>query len=262
MKKNQTGGHIVQSVDRALSIIELFNDRTQELTLNEISAAIDLSPSTTYGLVNTLFHRHFLSKNNLNGKYTLGKAMLTPKLELQHKINNLLIREANWYMHKLSAEFNITVMLFSHKNTILTNLKNVTPTPVEFTPIVDYHTSVSARNIMTRWTEKEIREYFSQRSMVRYTEKTITDVDILLEKIHETKERGYAIQIDELDIGWGAYGVMIFGINNEIIGTLSIDGPKEVLISKQKEICGKMLIASEKISQKAIQELSNDAMNQ
>ncbi len=258
MKKDQTGGRLIQSVDRALSILDLFNDQNEELTLSEISAAVQLNVSTTYGLVNTLHRRNYLGKNNLNGRYILGKAMLTPKLETRRKIEDIIIKEANWYMHQLCTSHAAAVMLFSYKNTILTNLKYLTPYPCEFHPIMDFHTSVSARMVMTQWTEKEIREYFAHKPMIRYTRHTVRDVDALLDIIKDAKEQGYSTEIDEIDPGWGAYAVPIYDPQGKIIATMSINCHTETLLNKKEEICGVMLNAAAEISQVVIAELDAD----
>jgi len=52
---------IIQSLDRALSILELFKLRPKELSVTEISNELQLSKSTAFGLINS-GERLFASK--------------------------------------------------------------------------------------------------------------------------------------------------------------------------------------------------------
>lgn len=62
----------IQSVDRALSILECFTMERQELGVSELSRLLDLNKSTAFGLLSTLERRGYLQQNQENGKYSLG----------------------------------------------------------------------------------------------------------------------------------------------------------------------------------------------
>ena len=52
MKSSQ--GVVIQSVERALTILDLFSGSDSELGISEIAEKMHLNKSTVYGLVNTL----------------------------------------------------------------------------------------------------------------------------------------------------------------------------------------------------------------
>lgn len=62
----------IQSVDRALSILECFSLERQELGVSELARLLSLNKSTAFGLVSTLERRGYLQQNSDNGKYGLG----------------------------------------------------------------------------------------------------------------------------------------------------------------------------------------------
>ncbi|OHD23947.1 MAG: hypothetical protein A2Y38_12020, partial [Spirochaetes bacterium GWB1_59_5] len=70
-KPLKTSGSI-QSVDRALSILECFTMERQELGVSELSRLLGLNKSTAFGLLSTLERRGYLQQNSENGKYSLG----------------------------------------------------------------------------------------------------------------------------------------------------------------------------------------------
>ena len=77
---------LIQSVERAADILELFLDSEPELSVKEISDKLRLSKSTVHGLIKTLEHRGYLQQNQDNLKYKLGLRLF----ELGHFIGNQL----------------------------------------------------------------------------------------------------------------------------------------------------------------------------
>ncbi|WP_328589453.1 IclR family transcriptional regulator [Niallia circulans] len=63
---------IIQSVERALQILDLFNDHTVELKITEISEQMGLHKSTVHSLLKTLQQSRYIDQNSENGKYRLG----------------------------------------------------------------------------------------------------------------------------------------------------------------------------------------------
>ena len=54
---------LIQSVERAADILELFLVSEPELSVKEISEKLSLSKSTVHGLIKTLEHRGYLQQN-------------------------------------------------------------------------------------------------------------------------------------------------------------------------------------------------------
>ena len=54
---------IIQSLERAMSILELFQNSVVELSLKDISEKLELNKSTTFGLVNSLAALGYLLQN-------------------------------------------------------------------------------------------------------------------------------------------------------------------------------------------------------
>jgi DNA-binding IclR family transcriptional regulator len=61
--------YLVPVLMRALDILELLS-RSTPLKMGEISLAVDVSPTTTYRILQTLVHRGYLAQD-LEGKFTV-----------------------------------------------------------------------------------------------------------------------------------------------------------------------------------------------
>ncbi|WP_207724737.1 IclR family transcriptional regulator [Thermanaerosceptrum fracticalcis] len=65
-------GLTIQSVERALAILEEFSVRERELGVTEIAKRVGLNKSTCFNLINTLLQKGYLEQNPDNGKYRLS----------------------------------------------------------------------------------------------------------------------------------------------------------------------------------------------
>ena len=59
----QKTGKVIQSVQRAVDIINCFEDITTERSLSELSTMLDLNKSTVHGILNTLHNNNFVRQN-------------------------------------------------------------------------------------------------------------------------------------------------------------------------------------------------------
>ena len=94
---------MIQSVDRALSVLCQFNSQVRYLGITDLSRLLDLPKSTVHGLVKTLETRGFLTQNPENGKYQLGVKLYelgmvySNTVELQSAARNAANRLSSHY---------------------------------------------------------------------------------------------------------------------------------------------------------------------
>lgn len=63
---------LIQSVMRALDILEYIADNGNNCRLQDISAALDLNKSTAHSLISTLEHRGYIVQDSESPRYSLG----------------------------------------------------------------------------------------------------------------------------------------------------------------------------------------------
>src|SRR5438034_2679500 len=69
---------VVQSLDRALSILDVLRFSDRDLALGEVAARAGLPKSTTHRLLATLEHRGFAARDTKTGAYRLGLKHVAP----------------------------------------------------------------------------------------------------------------------------------------------------------------------------------------
>lgn len=100
---------IIQSVDRALQILDLFEDQNKEIKITDISALTGLHKSTLHSLLKTLQSRGYIDQNEDNGRYRLGMKLVERG---NFVVNSLDIRKVcNSYLSDLSNQTGQTTHL-------------------------------------------------------------------------------------------------------------------------------------------------------
>lgn len=203
VKERKNGGIQVQSVARALEILNCFQ-KTPELGISDIAAEMNLNKSTVFGLVNTLLSYGFLEQEHGTRKYRLGIALF--------ELGNLMLsridirNEAKEVCLPLAEKYHATVHIATHMEG-----------EVIYIDKIDRGGSlISASNVgrrlpmyccgvgkaMLAFLPKEyLEKYVLNESLKKMTNHTITDPEVLkaqLEEIHKTR---IAFDREEVETG-------------------------------------------------------------
>ena len=87
----------ISSVQKAIDILNLFDENVTELGNKEIANKLNFPTSTVSGLVYTLKKNHYLSQNKDNQKYKLGLKLLDRASVLLDQIDRLFCNCSNFY---------------------------------------------------------------------------------------------------------------------------------------------------------------------
>lgn len=99
---------------------------------------------------------------------------------------------------------------------------------------VDLHATATGKVILAHFEEEQIVTVLDQE-LPKITENTITDVDELREELEQVREQGYAFNREESFEGLQAVAVPIFDSGGEILGGLSVSGPRTRLRGERLE---------------------------
>lgn len=88
MRISQTGGaSIVQSVDRALVLLETLAESSGGLSLSELSRRVDLPTSTAHRLLTTLQMRGFVAHEPQSSRWVIGHRAFSVGESFSHYAN-------------------------------------------------------------------------------------------------------------------------------------------------------------------------------
>lgn len=219
---------LINAVDRALRILDLFSDSRTELKLTEISLEMKLHKSTVHGLLRTLVHHGYIAQNGETGKYRLGLRFLEKGDRVLHSLDFRQI--ANRYLQNIASRYGESTHLV-----VLEGGEAIYIDKVEGHSAIGMYSRVGKRApiyctavgkvLVCEKSEWELKEIVNQEQYIVLTEKTIKNSEELLADIAQVRKRGYALDNEELEIGLRCIAVPVRNNKGNIIAAISVAGP-------------------------------------
>ncbi|NBJ00143.1 IclR family transcriptional regulator [Lachnospiraceae bacterium] len=219
---------IIQSVQRAIDIINCVGDAEKRISLREISSKLDLNINTTRGLVQTLLVNGFLSKNIEQGTYSLGYEFLT-KSKLVYQLQIQRLRDSAYpHMERISEKYGVSSWLQISFYREIYTVEIVEPSnshysyAPKFGSNLPLHASASGKLRIAYMSDNERSKVLKGIRLEKLTPNTVTDPDEFERMIKQVYTQEYATELEEIDMGISCIAVPIFNAYGELKGTLSI----------------------------------------
>ncbi len=214
----------IQSLDRAISILDLFRATRDPLGISEMSAALGLAKTTVHGLVSTLEKNGFLIKVAGIRKYRLGFALYelgsiqVADLEINQRAFSPLQQLANM------TNVICRVAIWDRSTIIVTMIaqpQGHESTTRQIGPRLPAYCTALGKAMLANMSESKVKSYLDENELVAYTSSTITDRQVLEEDLEQTRRRGYSIsrrEILPLQVGLGA---PVLTVGGQVAGSIS-----------------------------------------
>jgi DNA-binding IclR family transcriptional regulator len=220
-------GSIVQSVDRALSIMEILA-RDGWSSVTDIARELEVHKSTVFRLVATMQRRGIVEQHAASQKYRLGFAMVRLASGIRGEPD--LVEVARPTLELLSEELDETVDLAVMEEGEVTNIDQASlSTSIVSVDWVGHRTPMhvaASGKVFLAFADESEREAFLRQPLERVTDRTVTDPAVLRAQLEETRERGYAITMGELEEGLNALAAPIRSSDGSIIAVIVVSGPE------------------------------------
>jgi len=219
---------IIQSIDRALQVLELFSLEKPEWGITEISKALNIYKSNVHNVLTTLAEKGFVMKDSKTDKYKLGIKFF----ELGSiVIKNMDLRKiAHPYIEELSKEFNETVHLgVLDKGRVVSIEREESDkslcSHVEIGKRTPLHCTAVGKAIMAYLSEDEIKLIIREKGLEKFTENTITTKKDLENEFKKIRKQGHAVDKIEHEEGVRCVAGPIRDYTGKVVASMSISGP-------------------------------------
>jgi IclR family KDG regulon transcriptional repressor len=217
----------VPSVSRAMKILELLAQSQRGLTLSDISRKLALPKSSAHVLIKTLENTGYLKSSKLNGKYCFGLKLISLS---NMALENLDLREqARPFLQELALRAGLTVHL-----AILEGAEAVIIEKIEAPGMLrlatwvgrrlDANSSGVGKALLAFASEGSGDRRFTGRPLARHNRNTISSPERLARELKRVRERGYAFEDEEGEIGFRCIGVPLHDSANRVIAAISVAG--------------------------------------
>jgi DNA-binding IclR family transcriptional regulator len=251
MSNNSRGNDgLVQSVDRALTVLQ-FLARDGQLGITDIAARLGVHKSTAFRLVATLESHGLVEQDSGRGKYRLGAGLVRLAGASTARLD--LVQESRPVCSRLAATVGETVNIAVLSGPDALYLDQVSgPSALQLQNWVGQriplHATSNGKVLLAHAPAADVEELIGG-GLRRFTERTITDLDVLRAELEAVRKRGYATATDELELGLTAVAAPILDTGGAVIAAVSASGPSFRLSEDRlPEVAGQVMEAAVQIS--------------
>lgn len=251
----------VPALEKSILILNALAER-RSMNITEIHTQLNIPKSTTFVILNALERHSFITKSE-DGRYQLGYAVFQLGMSFYRDID---VRQvARPFLQELVQDTPFTGHL-----AVLFNEKAVYVDKVEGGGFVRFATTIGqnmplhlsgvGKALMSGLSDQAIRELYAV-NMERLTEKSLGNVDDLLEEIRFVREYGYVIEDEQMEQGIRCIGAPIFGHTGDVIASISVTAlSRDLPVVKFQPIGERVRDTAQQISKRISYGAENEAL--
>ena len=238
---------LIASVQRALDILDLFDDQHTELGNAEIARLLDLPVGTAAGLIYTLKFNGYLAQNPISRKYRLGfklaerTRVLFDQLDLRRVSLPYLEQLREWCGESvnLGIQDGDTVVYIErlsgrHSLGIRSELGKRAP----------IHSTAMGKVLLAYQPDEEVERFLAAYRFEPVTPYTIINTQAFRSELDLTRQRGFGVDEEENEIGGRCVAAPIFDSSGRAAAAVSVSVPVQRMPADRVPEFGRKLQSS------------------
>jgi DNA-binding IclR family transcriptional regulator len=218
-----------KSLQKGLRILLHLGEFGPEMGVTELAASTGLNKTTVFRLLDAMSKFDLVEQNSENDRYRLGLKL--HDLGLKALESRTLQREAHRFLLEMSQRSHETVSLAVHSPGAVICLDRVNSPHTVITMRTEIgarfpaHCTAVGKAVLAHLPAEEIETILRNNGLPRFTPFTITRVADLRSNLQRIRERGYALDNQELERGLSGVAAPVRRIQGRVIAALGIAGP-------------------------------------
>ncbi len=226
-----------QAIRRAISLLKSFSDNQPEWHLNDLADANGLNRTTAYRLMNTLENEGLVIRHRDSRLYSLGPELIAlGGCAMRSYDLRTLTRPYLQELAKTTGEAATLEVLAGRYGIVIdeTSGQHLVGVSQDVGARLPLH-ATSTGKVLLAYAEPEKVSAVLSSPFAKLTPHTVDSPDLLQAQIQQIRQRGYAVTVNELEIGFVAIAAPIFDHDNRVIAAVSIGGPSARLTPSRVE---------------------------
>ena len=218
----------VQSLRRALSILDVFSLEQPQLTIAEICAQVKLPRPTVTRLMQTLLDEGYIVRHAESRKFTLGVKLcrLGAIAQRSRELKEVALPLLRELRDRFGETAYIDVVEGLERHCILSVEGNQSVrivVPVGQRSLL--HAGADGRVLLAFQPEETLKELIKRNGLIAKTNRTITDPEVLKVELARIREQGYAVSYGEWVLGSVAISAPVRDETGKVVAGLSMSVP-------------------------------------
>jgi DNA-binding IclR family transcriptional regulator len=221
-----------QVVDRVVDILEVFPALGPELGVSDVSRALGLKKATAHRLLASLLRRGMVAQDPISRRYRLGIKLW--------ELGSLATSQVDWvdrvkpYLQQLVDVSNETAHLAVLNDGQVLYVDKVESSrslrmPSQVGKRLPVHCTGVGKALIAFLPDEVLKSLIARRGMPRMTDHTITELPRLQADLAAVRERGYAVDNEEIDEGLTCIAAVVRDHTSHVVAAISIAGPSSRL---------------------------------
>jgi len=236
-----------KSLQKALRILVHLGQNGPELGVTQLASALNLDKATVHRLLTAMEKFGMIERNADNERYRLGLKL--HELGARAVESRTLQTEAHRFLLEMSRRSQETVSLAVPGAGGIVCLDRVNSPHT----VITVRTSVGAhfpahctavgKAVLAFLPDREINAILLRNGLPRFTPATFTRASDLKENLSQVRQRGYALDNQELERGLSGVAAPVLLAENRVLAAVGIAGP--TLRFRGKELAHKIALVRE-----------------
>ncbi len=222
----------VRVLDKAIDILDAFTLRERDLSMREIVEATGLNRSTAIRLVANLKRRGLLQQSPATGRYWLGRRLF----EMGSLVRSSLspVEAAAGPLTVLEKRSGATIVLVMRNGDFLVTVEKrqgfgdgfaMVPMPSEVGTVRPLTYGPVGQVLLATLPREAVDALLERYPLEQHTPYSIMERDLFLERLPLVRERGYALEVNEVVEGLMGLAVPVLDFTGNTVGALSLGLP-------------------------------------
>ncbi|HXV98265.1 MAG TPA: IclR family transcriptional regulator [Anaerolineae bacterium] len=245
--------YVVPAVERAVIILQLLAQEPDGLTISQITQRLAVPKSTIFTILTTLKQYRLVERVEETGQFRLGMELFTLGSTVVERLN---VRVAAYpTLKRLAQSTGLTTHLgIVDQGEVVYIEKIEGQGPIKISSAVGrrmgIHCTALGKSMLAQLPEAEFQLIFHDHDLPQRTPNTITSLEALRTDLARTRERGYAFDDEENELGIRCLGAPIINHQGEVACAISISGPRDrISIENIGALAQQVVVAAREISQ-------------
>lgn len=238
MKDKDAPYYFVQSLDRALAILDLFRQERKPLGITEIAERLGVHKSSVHRMLATLQLRGYVEREPASERYWIGPSLLELGTLYMHETS--LVDESKPFLQQLVDEVGVRAHLATLYDGMVLYLKHAAPSSsMRLDTLLGERTYVHCSALgkcLVAWkSEPDVQAIVDKLGMPAMTPRTIGSAEAFFRELRHVREQGYALDDEEASLGSRCIAAPIRNYTGDVIAAVSINGSADAIAPERAD---------------------------